>query len=146
MADQARARKIADRIKQLVATTLDTKVKDPRLGFVTVTDCRVTSDLEHATVFYTVFGDDEARTGTAAALTSAKGIIRSEVGRGLGIRLTPSLEFVPDALPETAAVIDDALKVARERDAALRDLAAKATPAGDADPYKKPRVDPQGQE
>lgn len=140
MADQARARKIADRVKQIVASTLEQKVKDPRLGFITVTDCRVTPDLEHATLFYTVFGDDDSRSATAAALASAKGIIRKEVGRQLQIRLTPTLEFIPDALPETAAVIDDALQVARERDEALRAQAANATPAGDADPYRKPRT------
>src|SRR5690625_7109194 len=59
MADSPRARKLADAIQQIVATMLDTKIKDPRLGFVTVTDVRVTGDLQHATVFYTVLGDDD---------------------------------------------------------------------------------------
>ena len=96
MIDHPRARKIADRIKVIVAETIEHRVKDPRLGFVTVTDARVTGDLQHATVFYTVFGSEEERVGTAAALESAKGVIRREVGQGIGIRLTPTLEFIAD--------------------------------------------------
>jgi ribosome-binding factor A len=141
MADPARARKLADRIKQIVAQQLDTRVKDPRLGFVTVTDVRVTGDLQHASVFYTVLGDEEARAGTAAALESAKGMLRSEVGRQTGIRLTPSLEFVLDAVPETAAQLDAALQEAARRDAEVAALAARATPAGEADPYRRPEPD-----
>ena len=138
MADPARARKLADRIQQIVAHLLDTRVKDPRLGFVTVTDVKVTGDLQHASVFYTVLGDEEARAGTAAALESAKGLLRSEVGKQTGIRLTPSLEFVLDAVPETAAQLDAALQEAARRDAEVAALAARAAYAGDADPYRKP--------
>ena len=103
MSDPARARKLADRIKVVVAETLERRVKDPRLGFVTVTATRVTGDLQHATVFYTVFGDDAEKSATAAALDSARGVLRSEVGRRTGVRLTPTLEFVADAVPENAA-------------------------------------------
>jgi ribosome-binding factor A len=142
MADPARARKLADRIKQIVAQQLDTRVKDPRLGFVTVTDVRVTGDLQHASVFYTVFGDEEARAGTAAALESAKGMLRSEVGKQTGIRLTPSLEFLLDAVPETAAQLDAALQEAARRDAEVAALAARATPAGEADPYRRDPDEP----
>jgi len=109
MADPARARKIADRTKVVVAEYLEHRVKDERLGFVTITDVRVTGDLQHATVFYTAYGSDEERAATAAAIESARGKIRSAVGKALGIRLTPSLEFVPDALPEGAAHLEDAL-------------------------------------
>ncbi|SCD45354.1 ribosome-binding factor A [Streptomyces sp. BvitLS-983] len=97
MADNARARKLADRIQVVVAETLDRRIKDPRLGFVTITDARVTGDLREATVFYTVYGDDEERAASAAALESAKGVLRSEVGRQTGVRFTPTLAFVPDA-------------------------------------------------
>jgi len=138
MADPARARKIADRIKVLIAENLEYRVKDPRLGFVTITDVRVTNDLQHASVFYTVFGSDEERAETAAALESAKGKLRSAVGKAIGIRLTPSLEFFADAIPETAAHLDDLLKEARERDAAVAAAAAGAVHAGEADPYRKP--------
>ena len=141
MADPARARKLADRIRVVVAQTLETRVKDPRLGFVTITDARVTGDLQQATVFYTVFGDDEARASTAAALESAKGVLRSEVGRQTGVRHTPSLEFVADALPEGAAHIEGLLAKAAEADARALAAASGATYAGDADPYRAPRVE-----
>jgi ribosome-binding factor A len=140
MTDTARARKLADRVREVVAEALEKRIKDPRLGFITVTDARMTGDLQHATVFYTVFGDDEDRASTAAALESAKGVLRSEVGKRIGIRLTPSLEFIADALPETAAHMDDLLAVASQRDAAVAALANGASYAGDPDPYKKPVV------
>jgi ribosome-binding factor A len=129
---------LAERIQQVVATMLDTRVKDPRLGFVTVTDVRVTGDLQNATVFYTVRGDDEERAGTAAALASAKGLIRSEVGKQVGIRLTPTLEFQLDAVPESAAHLDVALLAARRRDAEVEALRSGKSFAGDEDPYRKP--------
>jgi len=137
MADPARAKKIADRIKVLVAETLEYRVKDERLGFVTITDVRVTGDLQNASVFYTVFGGEAERAETAAALESAKGKLRSAVGKGIGIRLTPTLEFIPDALPEGAAHMEDLLLIAKQRDAAVAAAAAGASYAGDADPYKK---------
>ncbi|MEN0127906.1 MAG: 30S ribosome-binding factor RbfA [Brevundimonas sp.] len=136
MADTGRARKLSERIQQVVAQMLDTRIKDPRLGFVTVTDVRVTGDLQHADIFYTVFGDDTARTESAAALESAKGIIRSEVGKQTGIRLTPTLAFHLDAIPDTAAHLDAALLEAARRDKEVAALAAGAAFAGDADPYK----------
>lgn len=138
MVDHPRARKLADRIQQIVAQMLDTRIKDPRLGFVTVTDVRVTGDLQHASVFYTVLGDAEAREGTAKALESAKGLIRSEVGKQTGVRLTPTLEFHLDAVPETAAHLDAALLEAARRDAEVSRLAESAAFAGEADPYRRP--------
>ncbi|NNG40388.1 30S ribosome-binding factor RbfA [Flexivirga sp. ID2601S] len=138
MADPARARKIAERTKTLVADFIERRVKDERLGFLTVTDVRVTGDLQHASIFYTVYGNDEERADTAAALEDWRGRIRSHVGKGLGIRLTPSLEFIPDAIPEGAAHIEEALKAARERDDELARAKQSASYAGEADPYKKP--------
>lgn len=141
MADNARARKLADRIQVVVAETLDRRIKDPRLGFVTITDARVTGDLREATVFYTVYGDDEERAASAAALESAKGVLRSEVGRQTGVRYTPSLAFVPDALPDTARTIDDLLDKARSKDAEVRQVSTGAAYAAGADPYRKPADD-----
>ncbi len=141
MTDHPRARKVADRIHEIVAEMLDTKVKDPRLGFVTVTDVRVTGDLQHASVFYTVLGDEQARAESAAALASATGLIRSEVGRQIQVRLTPTLEFIPDAIPETAAHLEDALREAAARDAEVAALAASAQFAGEPDPYRHPDED-----
>jgi ribosome-binding factor A len=136
MTDTARARKLADRVHEVVAEALEKRVKDPRLGFVTVTDTRVTNDLQHATVFYTVYGDDAERTASAVALESAKGVLRCEVGRRTGIRLTPTLEFVADAVPENAAHIEDLLRVAAQHDADVAARAASASYAGEPDPYK----------
>jgi ribosome-binding factor A len=137
-----RVRKIADRIKVVVAEMLERRVKDPRLGFVTVTDVRVSGDTQQASIFYTVFALDGAQnsedlTGTAAALESAKGLIRSEVGKQLGMRHVPNLEFIHDALPESARHIDDLLEQVRESDAAVAASASLAAYAGEADPYKK---------
>jgi len=141
MTDTARARKLADRVREVVAEALEKRIKDPRLGFITVTDTRVTGDLQHATVFYTVYGDDDERAATAAALESAKGVLRSEVGKRIGIRLTPTLEFIADALPESALQMEELLRAAHERDAAVAALADGAAYAGDPDPYRKPAAD-----
>ncbi|CAN7486539.1 30S ribosome-binding factor RbfA [Knoellia sp. LjRoot47] len=146
MADAARARKVADRIKTLIAAGLDPIVKDPDLGFVTVTDVRVTNDLQHASVFYTVFGDDAQRAKTAELLAANKGKLRSHVGRNLGIRLTPSLEFIADAIPETAAHLEVLLAEARERDAQVAAAASGATYAGEADPYRRDDDDADAEE
>ena len=130
-----------NRIKVLIAANLEGIDKVPGLGFVTVTDVRVTNDLQHASVFYTVFGDEAQRTRTAELLEKNKGRLRSFVGRQIQIRLTPSLEFFADAVPETAAHLEDLLKEARERDAQVAAAAAAATYAGEADPYRKPEAD-----
>jgi ribosome-binding factor A len=140
MADPARAAKMADRIKVIVAKRLEKGIRDPRLGFVTITDVRVTGDLQHASIFYTVYGDEQERADSAAALKSATGMLRSEVGKNITARLTPSLEFIADALPENAKVLEDLLAEAKSRDAAVEGLAKSAQYAGDADPYVKPRV------
>jgi len=139
MADPERARKMADRIKVIVAKRIERGLRDPRLGFVTITDVKVTGDLQHASVFYTVYGSVEERTDSAAALKAATGMMRSEVGRNITARLTPSIEFIADAIPENAALIDDLLREARERDSATELGASDAQYAGDADPYVKPR-------
>ena len=138
-----RVRKVADRIQVVVAEMLERRVKDPRLGFVTVTDVRVSGDTQQATIFYTVLGEagvDEAGdlAGTAAALESAKGLIRSEVGKQLGMRHVPTLTFIHDALPESARQIDDLLERVRRSDADVAAASSGAGYAGDADPYRKP--------
>jgi ribosome-binding factor A len=140
MADTGRARRLAGRIKQIVATLIETQIKDPRLGMVTITDVRITGDLHDATVFYTVYGDEAERTASAAALESAKGVLRSEVGRQTGVRFTPTLTFTLDALPDNARHIDDLLAVAAAADAQVEAARREARPAGEADPYRKPRV------
>lgn len=139
MASPERVAKMADRIREIVARRLEKGLRDPRLGFVTITDVRVTGDLQHASVFYTVYGSADERSDSAAALKAATGMLRSEVGRQLSVRLTPTLEFIPDAIPENAAAIEAALAEAAARDAEVERLAASAQYAGDPDPYVKPR-------
>lgn len=133
-------------MKTVIAANLTAIVKDPDLGFVTITEVRVTGDLQHASVFYTVFGDPAQRTRTADLLERNKGRLRSLVGKHLGIRLTPSLDFFADAVPETAAAIEDLLRAAKERDAELAAAAAGAEYAGDPDPYRKPDEDDEGED
>ncbi len=134
----ARARRLADRIQEVVAARLQRDVKDPRLGFVTITDVRVTNDLREATVFYTAFGEEPERADTAVALTSLTGLLRTEVGRQTGIKFTPTLTFQLDAVPETASRIDDLLAQARAADAEVGQAAVGASYAGDTDPYRRP--------
>ena len=140
MSDNSRAIRLGEAIKEIVAVMLEQRIKDPRLGFVTVTDVKVTGDLQQATVFYTVLGTDEDVASTTAALESAKGLLRTEVGRRTGVKFTPSLIFQLDRTPQTATDIAEALRIARERDAEVAALAAAAVYAGDADPYRKPVV------
>lgn len=135
MTDPTRVRRHAERLRELTVEVLR-KVKDPRLGMITITDARLTADLREATIFYTVLGDTAEQAATAAALESAKGLVRSTVGRALGLRHSPSLTFVRDELPETARHIDELIAAARESDARVQELAARATYAGDAHPYR----------
>jgi ribosome-binding factor A len=131
-----RVLKLADQIKVIVAEMLERRIKDPRLGFVTVTDVRLTGDSREATVFYTVMGSASDQAATAAALASATGLIRSQVGKQLGMKFTPTIDFVLDAVPENARHIDDLLAQAQAVDNRVAQQAAGADYAGDADPYK----------
>ena len=145
MVDQARANRLAKRIAQIVASAIEFEIKDPRLTRVTITDARVTGDLHDATVFYTVIGEtvdaEPDAEGAAAALASATGVLRTMVGQRTGVRFTPTLSFIRDAVPEGVKRFDELLARARDSDAEVARLAAGATPAGDPDPYKAPRED-----
>ena len=140
MADPARARRLSKRLQEIVASALEREIKDRRLEFVTITDCRVTGDLHDATVFYTVRGrtlDEEPDyESAAAALEKAKGQLRSLVGRGTGVRYTPTLAFEVDTVPEISAHLEELLDKTRARDAELAEQARNAKPAGDANPYR----------
>ncbi len=136
-----RVLKLADQIKMITAEMLERRVKDPRLGFITVTDVRLTGDTREATVFYTVLGDDTELAATAAALKSATGIIRAQIGKQLGLRFTPTLAFQADAIPESARQIDEALARARAGDAEIAERSVGATYAGEADPYRHDEPD-----
>jgi ribosome-binding factor A len=136
-----RVQKVADQIKVIVAEMLERRIKDPRLGFITVTDVKLTGDSREATVFYTVLGSESDVAGTQVALASATGLIRSQVGKQLGMRFTPTVEFVLDAIPDTAKQIDDLLARARSVDARVAEQAAGASYAGEPDPYKHDEPD-----
>ncbi len=148
MVDQARARRLAKRITHIVAEALEHEVKDPRLAMVTITDTRLTGDLREATVYYTVLGEtvdaEPDAAGAAAALASATGVLRSKVGAGTGIRYTPSLSFVADAVPDEARRMEELLARTRESDAEVARRAFGARHAGDADPYRAPREQAEG--
>ncbi|MGX7679550.1 30S ribosome-binding factor RbfA [Jatrophihabitans sp. DSM 45814] len=145
MADSPRSRRMAGRIRQIVASYIESQIKDPRLGMVTVTDVRMTGDLHDATIFYTVFGGELERSDSTAALEAAKGQMRSEVGKQTGVKFTPTLTFVLDEIADTAKHIEDLLAVARQADADVSKVRENAVPAGDADPYRKPRADDEGE-
>jgi ribosome-binding factor A len=150
VADAPRARKLAKRIAQIVASALEHEVKDPRLTFVTITDTKVTADLHDATVYYTVLGDKLDNPpdlqGAAQALESAKGVLRSLVGAGTGVRFTPTLTFIADNIPEDAKRIEELLARAQAADAEVARIANGAKPAGDPDPYRAPREDSDAEE
>ncbi|RKN49646.1 30S ribosome-binding factor RbfA [Micromonospora endolithica] len=136
MSDPAKVRRHAERVRELVASVVRSQIKDPRLGMITITDARITADLRDATVFYTVLGDSAAQAGTAAALESAKGLLRSTVGKALGLRHSPTLTFVLDDVQDQVKHIDDLLAQARNADAEVQRLAARAEYAGEPQPYR----------
>ena len=140
MADPARAKRLSKRIATIVASAIEYEIKDPRLAGVTITDAKVTGDLHDATLYYTVIGrsltDEPDYAGVAAALESAKGVLRSKVGAGTGVKFTPTLAFVRDTVPDTAHRMEELLARARAADADVARIRVGATPAGDAQPYR----------
>lgn len=142
-----RIAKLEDQIRKIVAQMLERRVKDPRLGFVTITDVRMTGDARAATIFYTDLGrsldgreaDAEGGvTDTAAALESAKGLLRTTIGQQVGLKFTPSLTFVLDATETTAQDMEDLLARVQASDTELANRREGAQFAGEADPYRKP--------
>ena len=140
MADPARAKRLAKRISTIVASAIEYEIKDPRLAGVTITDAKVTGDLHDATLYYTVIGPDLKTepdyVGVAAALDSAKGVLRTKVGAGTGVRYTPTLAFIRDTVPDAAHRMEELLARARAADADVARIREGATPAGDAQPYR----------
>lgn len=140
MADPARAKRLAKRISTIVASAIEYEIKDPRLAGVTITDAKVTGDLHDATLYYTVLGrslDEEPDyAAAAAALESAKGVLRSKVGAGTGVKFTPTLAFVRDTVPDAAYRMEELLARARAADADVARIREGATPAGDPNPYR----------
>ncbi|BAQ10562.1 30S ribosome-binding factor RbfA [Sporosarcina sp. FSL W7-1349] len=88
-----RANRVAEQMKKELGSIIGQKLKDPRIGFVTVTDVEVTGDLQQATVFISVLGKESEKEDTLKGLTKAKGFIRSEIGQRIRLRKTPEIEF-----------------------------------------------------
>jgi ribosome-binding factor A len=105
MSPGARPARVAEECREILAEEIQ-RLKDPRIGFVTVTGVRITPDLRHARVFYTSLGDDRARAGTRAALRSASPHLRRELGRQVRLKVVPELEFAEDETTEAAERID----------------------------------------
>ena len=140
MADPARARRLAKRVSEIVATAIDYEIKDPGLVGVTIVDAKLSGDLHDATLYYTVIGstlnDEPDYQGAAAALERAKGVLRSKVGAGTGVRFTPTLTFTRDTVGDSVQRMEELLARARAADADVARVREGATPAGDADPYR----------
>ncbi|MBU9764597.1 30S ribosome-binding factor RbfA [Mycobacterium sp. TNTM28] len=140
MADPARAKRLAKRISTIVASAIEYEIKDPRLAGVTITDAKVSGDLHDATLYYTVMGSslevEPDYAGAAAALEKAKGVLRTKVGAGTGVRFTPTLAFVRDTVPDAAHRLEELLARARAADEEVARVRQGAKHAGDEDPYR----------
>jgi ribosome-binding factor A len=140
MADPARARRLAKRISEIVASAIEYEIKDPGLTGITIVDAKMTGDLHDATLYYTVLGttlnDEPDYEGAAAALERAKGVLRSKVGAGTGVRFTPTLTFTRDTVSDSVQRMEELLARARAADADVARVRQGATWAGDADPYR----------
>ena len=145
MTGKGRAGRLGKRIGEIVATAIEHEIKDPRLEFVTITDSRITPDLRVATLYYTVRGvtlDEEPDLEAAEeALTTARGRLRTMVGKQTGVKFTPELAFVLDSVPDAARHMEELLAKARASDEEVRRTAEGARPAGDEDPYRRPEDD-----
>ena len=135
-----RAARIAALIQRVIASNMESTLHDKRLKNVTITDVKVTNDLQLAKVYWTTIshtGNDEGeRKRAQTALNQARGRLRTMVGAKAGLRLTPQLQFIFDEVPGEAHEIDDIIVDARRRDEELARMRANAQYAGEADPYK----------
>lgn len=103
---QMRANRVAEEIKKVIGDIITRKLKDPRVGFVTITDVEVTGDLQQTTIYFTVLGTAQEEKETLAGLEKAKGFIRSEVGKHIRLRKTPEIFFEVDKAIETGNRIE----------------------------------------
>ena len=109
MPDGGRPGRVSEEFREILAEEIP-KLKDPRVGFVTVTGVTVTPDLHLARVFYTTMGDDRDRRATAAALSSARGHLRQVIGRQVRMKVLPDLRFEPDDMPASADRVEELLR------------------------------------
>lgn len=109
---ELRANRVAEQMKKEIGDIITRKIKDPRIGFLTVTDVEVTGDLQQATIYISVLGDEDQKHDTLVGLAKANGFIRSEIGKRIRLRKTPELLFA----------FDEALAYGNRIDNILRDL------------------------
>jgi len=107
---------VAKQVLHAVSDIVETQVKDPRLGVITFTDARVSADLRHAVVYFSLLPNGPSQASTAEILAGASGFVRRELGRTLGLRYTPSIRFEHDETVETAERIDRLLTSVGPRD------------------------------
>lgn len=107
-----RMARVSEELREVLAAAI-LQLKDPRIGFVTVTQVDVTRDLRHAIVWYSVYGDDKAKKGTRAGLRSSRARLRQSVGSQISMKYTPALEFREDMGLENLQRVDEVLKQAR---------------------------------
>lgn len=135
-----RAARIAALIQRVIASTIETQLHDKRLENITITEVRVTNDLQIAWVYWTQLGhagkEQGERKRAQQALRQASGRLRTLVGARAGLRLTPQLRFMFDQVPGEANEIEDMLALAHARDQELRQSREGARFAGESDPYR----------
>lgn len=150
MGTNPRAVRIAALIQRVIASSLELQLHDKRLNGVTITEVRVTNDLQIAKVYWTQLGreghEEGERKRAQQALRQASGRLRSLVGAKAGLRLTPTLRFIYDQVPAEATEIEDVLTVARHRDEEIAKSRINAQYAGDSDPYRHDEGEERGQE
>jgi ribosome-binding factor A len=111
-----RAARVGEQMKKELSDIIGRKLKDPRIGFVTVTDVRVTGDLQQAKVYISVLGDEEQRQNTLKGLAKAKGFIRSEIGQRIRLRKTPEIYFEIDESIDYGSRIESLIKQISEEE------------------------------
>lgn len=105
-----RANRVAEQIKIEISDIINNKIKDPRIGFLTITDVEVTGDLQQAKVYFSVLGEEEEREASMLGLNKATGFIRSEIGRRIRLRKVPEISFEYDVAYEYGSHIDALLR------------------------------------
>ncbi len=105
-----RANRVAEQMKKEISDIVNNKIKDPRIGFLTITDVEVTGDLQQAKVFFSVLGDESEREASLLGLNKATGFIRSEIGRRIRLRKVPEINFEYDVAHEYGNHIDALLR------------------------------------
>lgn len=111
-----RANRVGEQMKKELGDIIGRKIKDPRIGFVTVTDVEVSGDLQQAKVFISVLGDETQRENTLKGLAKAKGFIRTEIGQRIRLRKTPEIIFEFDESIDYGNRIETLLHEIKEED------------------------------